>query len=339
VPMNKGGNEADQMAGRFRNELDKIPQVKAATTSLYSFSENSWIHLGFDDDQKKYRTLNMNMVDEDFIPAMNIQLVEGRNFQKDNSNDKRDAVIVNETFVNDFGMKEPIGKKLPGNFSQHIIGVVKDFNYESLHSKIQPLVLVLQADSMGNQTNDLNINITPQPRVSVRLAAGSLSSSIDLLRDAWKKIAPEQDFDYHFLDESVAAQYANEQRVGKIILLASGLSIFIVCMGLFGLATLVVNRRTKEIGIRKILGASYAHVLSIISKDFMITVGIASVIAFPLAFYAMSKWLQNFEYRISMSWWMFLLAALSALMITLITVGFQAMKVAIANPVKSLRTE
>ncbi|MBA3647369.1 MAG: ABC transporter permease [Chitinophagales bacterium] len=339
VPMNKGGVEASQMAMRFRNELNKIPQVKEATTSLYSFSENSWIHMGFRDEQRKYGNLNMNEVDEDFIPAMNIQIVEGRNFQKNNTADKAEAVIVNEAFVNEFKIGDPIGKKLPGNFSQHVIGVMKDFNYESLHVKVKPLVLALQADSMANQTNDININVAPQPRVSVRLAAGSLSAGIELLHDAWKKIAADQDFDYRFLDESIAAQYANEQRVSNIILLASVLSIFIACMGLFGLATLVVNRRTKEIGIRKILGASYAHVLSIISKDFMITVAIASVIAFPLAFYAMNKWLQNFEYRISMSWWMFLIAAISALLITLITVGFQAMKAANANPVKSLRTE
>jgi len=339
VPMNKGGKEATQLASLFRHEVQKIPQVKSATTSLYSLSENTWIQLGFNDDEKKYRNIQVNEVDADFIPVMGIQLIQGRNFQQENTADVTDGVIVNESFVNEFRYADPVGKKLPGDFSQHIIGVVKDFNFQSLHSKIQPLVLALQADSMANQTSDLSINYAPEPRVSVRLATGNLSSSIQLLRDAWKKIAPDQDFDYHFLDESVAAQYSDERRVSRIILLASSLSIFIACMGLFGLATLIVTRRTKEIGIRKILGAGYANIIALISKDFVVIVCIAAIIAFPLAFFAMNKWLQNFEYRISISWWMFLAGAVSALIITLITVGFQAMKVATANPVNSLRTE
>lgn len=339
VSMDKGGDEGDRLATHFRNELSKIPQVKYATTSLFSFSEPGWIHFGFEDDQKKYRNINMNMVDADFLSTMRIELIEGRNFQKDNSADISDAVIVNQSFVNEFGWKNPIGQKLPGGFSQHVIGVVKDFNFESLHTKIQPVVLALQADSMAKQTNDINISYPPEPRVSARLQPGNLSANIQMLKDAWKEVAPDQDFDYHFLDESIAAQYANERRVSKMILLASVLSIFIACMGLFGLATLVVNRRTKEIGIRKILGAGYASIITLVSKDFVIIVGIAALVAFPLAFYAMSKWLQNFEYRIVITWWMFLLAAAVALLITLFTVGFQAMRVAISSPVKSLRTE
>ena len=339
VPVNKGGEQGDQLAALFKNELKKIPQVKSSATALYSFSEAGWVHMGFNDDEKKYRNIKMNAVDADFIPTMGIKIIAGRNFQEGNSDDRIEGVIVNQAFVNEFGWKDPIGQRLPGRFNEKVIGVVRDFNFESLHTKIQPLVLALQWDSMMNHTNDVMISQSPEPRVSVRLAAGNLSGTMALLRAAWKKVAPDQNFDYHFLDESLTAQYSEEQHVSMMILVASFLSIFIACMGLFGLATLVVNRRTKEIGIRKILGASYTHVVSLISKDFILTVCIAALIAFPLAFYAMSKWLQNFEYRVAISWWMFLIAAVAALVITLVTVGYHALRVAIANPVKSLRTE
>ncbi|HUM48413.1 MAG TPA: ABC transporter permease, partial [Chitinophagales bacterium] len=288
---------------------------------------------------EKYHKIRMNAVDENFLPAMDIALIDGRNFQKDNSADHTGGAIVNEAFVKEFGLTDPIGKKLPGRFKEQVIGVVKDFNFESLHTKIEPLVLTMKWDSMLRYTEDVMFSSSTEPRVSVRMAGGDLNDNILLLQNAWKKIVPNQNFDYHFLDESLAAQYREDQRVSKIILVASALAIFIACMGLFGLATLVVNRRTKEIGIRKILGAGYASIISLVSKDFVVIVIIAAVIAFPLAFYAMDKWLQNFEYRTVIRWWIFLLAAIVALVVTRLTVGFHAMRVAVSNPVKNLSTE
>jgi putative ABC transport system permease protein len=160
-----------------------------------------------------------------------------------------------------------------------------------------------------------------------------------MLKANWKAVAGNQDFEYRFLDDSLNTMYREEQRLSTIVKYASGLSIFVACMGLFGLATLVVTRRTKEIGIRKVLGADVSNIVGLLSKEFLIMVGIAALVSFPIAWFALHKWLEDFAYRISISWWVFVVAGLVALVIALLTVSFQAIKAAIANPVKSLRTE
>ncbi|HYE55425.1 MAG TPA: FtsX-like permease family protein, partial [Chitinophagaceae bacterium] len=160
-----------------------------------------------------------------------------------------------------------------------------------------------------------------------------------LLKQAWKTVQPAQDFAYNFLDDRIAAQYQQEQRTNTIVKLASALSIFIACMGLFGLATLTVVRRTKEIGIRKVLGASVTTIVGLLSKDFVRLVLIAAVIAFPLAWWAMNNWLSDFAYKTNIGWWVYAIAAVVALLIALATVSFQAIRAALSNPVKSLRTE
>jgi putative ABC transport system permease protein len=175
--------------------------------------------------------------------------------------------------------------------------------------------------------------------VSVRLKGGNLSEQMAFLKASWKAVAGDQDFEFRFLDEDLMAAYQQEERLGNIVQYASVLSIFIACMGLFGLATLVVVRRTKEIGIRKVLGAGTTNIVKLLSQDFVVLVVVASVIAFPIAWWALSKWLQDFTYRIDIPVWIFILAAVVALLVALITVSFQAIKAAWTNPVKSLRTE
>jgi putative ABC transport system permease protein len=192
---------------------------------------------------------------------------------------------------------------------------------------------------MFRASNDVGFAYAPQPRINIRLKAGNLQDQVASLRSAWKKVAGTQDFEYRFLDESLNNMYRDDQRIGSIVLYASILSIFIACMGLFGLATLVVTRRTKEIGIRKVLGADTKGLVGLLSKDFMTLVAIAALVAFPVAWWALNKWLQDFAYRISIEWWVFIVAAAIALTIALVTVGIQAVKAALANPVKSLRTE
>jgi putative ABC transport system permease protein len=189
------------------------------------------------------------------------------------------------------------------------------------------------------KSTDISYNDPPRPRVSIRFKPGNVQEHVAYLKTTWKAVAGDREFDSVFLDDSLAAAYAQEQRLGKIIRYASILSIFIACMGLFGLATLVVVRRTKEIGIRKVLGADVSNVVALLSKDFILMVIIASFIAFPLAWWALQNWLEDFAYRIPIAWWVFLLAAFAALMVALATVSFQAIKAALTNPVKSLRTE
>ncbi|HET9824922.1 MAG TPA: FtsX-like permease family protein, partial [Chitinophagaceae bacterium] len=248
------------------------------------------------------------------------------------------SILVNETLVKEYGLKNPVGQRF-GKYSQQIIGVTKDFNYESLHSKIKPLVMSLKFDTIARQSNDVSFVNSPQPRISVRMKGGNLQDNVATLRTAWHAIAPTQDFEYHFLDESLASAYEQEQKSSTVVRIASALSIFIACMGLFGLATLTVTRRTKEIGIRKVLGANPFQLVQLLSKDFLLLVIVASLIAFPIAWWAMHKWLSDFAYRTEIGWWVFAVAALVSVMIALMTISTQSVKAAMTNPVKSLRTE
>jgi putative ABC transport system permease protein len=338
VPTNKRRVEGNALGKRLELAIQQNPNVVSTSTSMYSMAESGWMSLGYNDDQNTFRQFRFNAIDESFIPAMGLQVIEGRNFLKNNTADSN-TIIVNEALVKQYGWKEPIGQKLPGKYEQQIIGVVKDFHFESLHTPITPLVLALKPDSIFANSSDISYNASPQPRVSVRFSEGNLQDHIKSLQAAWKSVAGDQDFEYRFLDEALAASYEQEQRLGNIVQYASFLSIFIACMGLFGLATLVVVRRTKEIGIRKVLGANVPKIVALLSKDFVVLVIVASVIAFPIAWWALSKWMEDFTYRIDIPWWIFIAAAILALVVALVTVSVQAIKAALTNPVKSLRTE
>lgn len=338
VPTNKKSKEAVALAQLFRNELLKHPEVQDVSISLYSFAEPSWVDLGFTDDKKVYHDFEYNSIDPYFIKTMGIQMAKGRDFST-GAADEKSGAIVNEAFLKEFNITDPIGKKLPGKFMQQIIGVVKDFNFESLHTTIKPVLLTINADSIGRWVENVGYVSPPQPRVSVRLKPGSLVTNLNVLKQAWKAVAPNQEFEYSFLDDKIAALYEQEQRTNTIVKVASALAIFIACMGLFGLATLAVMRRTKEIGIRKVLGAGVGNIVLLISKTFIKLILLAAIISFPLAWWFMKDWLKDFAYQVNISWWIFLSATALVLMIALLTVSIQAIKAAMANPVKSLRTE
>src|SRR5579871_117 len=337
VPTNKKRADGYPLAQLYKTELSKYPQVKDASVSTFSFAETPWATLGFSDDQKQYHTFQYNETDHQFIEAMQIQMLQGRSFSQNNPADTNNSILVNEALVKEYGLTNPLGKKF-GKYSQLIIGVMKDFNYESLHNKIKPLVLSLKFDTMARQSSDVSFANAPQPRISVRMKAGNIQDNISLLKKAWLAVAPKQEFEYRFLDEKLNDAYKQEQKSADVVKIASALSIFIACMGLFGLATLTVARRTKEIGIRKVLGANTSQVVQLLSKDFIVLVIIASVIAFPVAWWAMNTWLSDFAYRTNISWWVFITAGLAAVLVALITISFQAVKAAMANPVKSLRS-
>ncbi len=338
VPTNKKRAEGYPLAKLYMNELSKYPEVAEATVSTFSFAESPWATLGYSDEKKQYHDFQYNEVGAGFINTMQIPIVKGRGFLSGNSSDTNNSIIVNEALVNEYGIKDPVGKKF-GKYSQRIIGVMKDFNYESLHSKIKPLVLSLKFDTIARQSNDVSFAVAPQPRISVRMNAGNMQDNINILKKAWQSVAPGQEFEYHFLDEKLAAAYEQEQKSETVVKIASGLSIFIACMGLFGLATLTVTRRTKEIGIRKVLGANATQLVRLLSKEFVVLIILAAFIAFPIAWWAMDSWLKDFAFRTNISWWIFLVSGLIAIVIAVATISWQAMKAAKANPVKSLRSE
>ncbi|MGI8583157.1 MAG: ABC transporter permease, partial [Chitinophagaceae bacterium] len=209
-----------------------------------------------------------------------------------------------------------------------VVGVIKDFHFQSLHQKITPLVIA-NAAKFGGVMNE----------TAVRIKADNFASAVAAVETKWKQFVPQRPFHYSFLDKNLAEQYHAEQTTQSVFTVFSVLAIFIGCIGLLGLAAYSTQQRTREIGIRKVLGASIGNIVAMLSKDFLKLVVIAAIIAFPIAWYAMNTWLQDFAYRTSISWWVFLMAGLLSAIIALGTISFQAIKAALSNPVKSLRTE
>ena len=257
-----------------------------------------------------------------------MKLAAGRFFSKKFPTDTTKAVLVNEAAVRTFGWQKPenaIGKRFgKGDDVRTVIGVIKDFNFESLHKPVD--ALLIEYTLGGN-------------RLSLKIDGRHTDEAINHLQKTWKSSVPDIPLEYAFVDESVEKQYGNEQKMQGIFYGFAALSLLIACLGLFGLSIFVVERKVKEIGIRKVLGASVTGIVGLLSGDFLKLVLIAAVIAFPFAWYFMREWLQDFAYRVDMGWWVFVAAGATALVIALVTISFRAIKAALANPVKSLRTE
>ncbi|MBS1596920.1 MAG: ABC transporter permease [Bacteroidetes bacterium] len=323
-----------QNVNAFKDEITKMQGVSSGTISDYLPVSSSRSDYTYSKDQVMNSQNGLNIqvwsVDYDYLKTMGMQLASGRNFSHDFGSDSS-AVIINETAAKILGYANPIGKKIyevtrpPAPWTSHdIVGVVKDFHFESLRQHIGPLCFRL-----GRSTGTTSFKVNA-PNIPVLLAQ---------VEKTWKTLAPGKPFSYRFMDESFDDMYRAEQRVGTIALIFSMLAIMIACLGLFGLSTFIAEQRTKEIGIRKVLGANVGGIVQLLSKDFVRLVLIAFVIAAPLAWYFMNHWLQDFAYRVQIGWWVFAVAGFAALIIALATVSFQAIKTALANPVKSLRSE
>jgi len=316
------------------NDLQQMAEVKVVTQSNNYPSQfvghDHGVYLAGNTMAGAIDAQNMS-TDQYFVKATGIKIISGRDFRQSDSG----KVLINETMAKRLGLgiTNAPGTRLYSQFVPNpvtyveIAGVIKDFNYNSLHVEVRPFMLVYESDKQ---------NFT---HLIVSVKSTNYKALLDKIADVWHKDVPSAPFEYAFLDSEVQKQYETEITLSQIINTFTIIAILISCLGLFGLAAYTAESRTKEIGIRKVLGASVGGIVTMLSADFAKLVLIAAVLAFPIAGYTMHKWLQGFVYRIGLSWWMFVLAGCIALVIAIVTVGFQAIKAAIANPVKSLRSE
>lgn len=325
------GNQAKS----FKDELQNINGVQSVAMTGFlptgDYRSDSPLFPDASLDQKKAVAMQTWYVDENYIPTLKMEIAKGRNFSSQMPTDSS-AIIINEAAAKLLNFDDPINKPLYYITSLKdnsvkvytIVGVVKDFNFNSLRQQVSPLAL-FYSEEKGS--------------VAIRFKTADIPSLVAQVQNKWKSMVANQPFNYSFMDDDFNNIYKAEQRIGKIAMTFSLLAIFIACLGLFGLVTYAAEQRTKEIGIRKVLGATVTNIVGMLSKDFLKLVMIAALIAFPVGWWAMHTWLQDFAYRISISWWIFLIAGIVAAAIALVTVSLQAIRAARANPVKSLRTE
>jgi putative ABC transport system permease protein len=277
--------------------------------------------------------------DHDYVPAMDMEIIYGRNFTEELLNAQSKVVLINQTAARQFGwieneFKGAIGNRLEvidgqtgGRIKYEIIGIIKDFNYASLRNSIEPLVILLTPNTGNYQY------------VSVKVDPGNVQHRIDMVKSIWTEVAPDAPFEYGFLDTEFDNLFKSEKRLGEVVAIFSILAILIACLGLLGLVAFTAEKRTKEIGIRKVMGASILNVIYLLNKEFTKLVIVSFIISIPLAWYVMERWLSNFNYQTDISIWPFIIAGTGAVLIAWITVSYQSIKASITNPVNSLRTE
>ncbi|SDE14651.1 ABC-type transport system, involved in lipoprotein release, permease component [Niabella drilacis] len=332
IPVNQ--TEADKnTVSKMRMLLASQPSVLSVSGSSINLGigadggTNKWTQ-GFEYNGRSLRT-NILLADYDIIKTLGITLREGRDFLSQYASDTANNVIITQSMLAQLGIKDPVGRSIIADSSERpwtVIGVIPDFQLYSMYNKNEPLTIKMDPEE-------------PVSYLLVRVITKNPSATMDMIRDAYRKIDPRSDFNGSYVTENVYRWYASEERLAKMFTAAAGVAILLSCMGLFGMAFIVVGQRTKEIGVRKVLGASVGNIATLVSKEFIKPVGIAILIALPIALWVLNKWLQHFTYRVSLTWWVFAAAGLLAVLIAVITVSVQAVRAAIVNPVKSLRTE
>jgi len=311
-------------AALFKQSLMKNPDIVDIAPGNAGENNNT-VNLS----ANKQINVVISTIDASYLPLLKIPIVSGRNFSPDFPSDSTQAILVNEAFVQQAGWKQPLNQQVTSfenNKTYTVAGVVKDYHYKPLTEKITPQIFTMNPDKNYGM-------------VYIKIKAGTETSSLQYITKTFKNLFPLSPFVYNFKQEQNEQSYEAEAKWKQIILFSAILTIFISCIGLFGLSVLSAEKRTKEIGIRKVLGASVSSIVSILSTDFLKLIFISLIISMPLAWIATNKWLQNYPYRITLSWWLFASAGLLVMLIALFTISFQSIKAAISNPVKSLRTE
>ena len=323
----------------FKDEISNNTSISSIGTSMAYpgiFNPQDWLMYRQGQTMNNSKTVYINLVDNSFLQTLGVKVVAGRLFSKEFAADTLTSFVINEEAVKEFGFASPqnaVGKWLAADWDGEqnrftIVGVVRNFHFKDLHESIEPFAFRFYNDADAG----FNYLIAHSNGVNIK-------QSLSVLENTWKKLNPNEPFEYSFLDQDFQKNYESESKQASLINYFTIIAIIISCLGLFGLATFTAEQRRKEIGIRKVLGASVSGLVTLLSKDFLRLVIIAVIIASPLAWYAMHKWLQNFAYQTSITWQVFALTALIAIVIAFVTISFQAIKAAIVNPVRSIRTE
>ena len=333
--------EGFKAAEVFKSELSKVSGIVSVSGSSHDFANGNWVNIGFTDNKGVYRTFYYNTVDESYAQTLRLRFVEGRNFDISVPSDRRLAIVVNEAFVRSLGWNEAVGRKIPGDrFKDHdIIGVVKDFNYSSLYTKVEPLVMALDLAVIADGIENINIDNSPVPKLMIRLHTANVAETMQTIRKLWDTLTNGEEFRFSFVDEALAEQYRSDQNLGKIITVATLLALIIGCLGLYGLASLAMQSRVREISIRKVLGATHSGLLLLLTRDYIVLLLVSLLLSIPVTWYLMNDWLTTFEYRIQISPGIFAMAGGICLIVALITISFEVLKTASRQPAETLKYE
>lgn len=331
---------ANRKTELLKSQLSSIPEVQELATSLYTPADNSWMSADYRDTEDKLHGFKVNIVDHLYSDLMEFKFINGRNFSEEITSDARQAVIVNKAFVDDHDWDDPLNAQLPNpDFWDHeIIGVVENFNFASLKTEVEPLAMVIDPRIIFSGIDNLDLSRS-SPSITLKIAPQNVPNTLSEIESAWGIISPGESFNITFLDQAVDSQYRQEERLSKIVSFGSSFAIIIACLGLFGLASLLVVRKTKEIGVRKVLGASSKGIILLVNKEFTKLLIIAFLLAVPITWYSMSVWLKEFAFQTEISIWTIALSGGISILVAWITVGYQSFKATTINPVESLKGE
>lgn len=341
LPGNVDKIAAEKAYSVFKNELSSQPEILSSAATMTTLSVAHWTVFTFDQEDSPQLKLSFNLVSPDYLKTMQLELIEGRDFKED---DTGRSIIVNESLVKKMGWKNPIGKQIPGKHftkSHEIIGVVKDFNFNSLHSQVEPLILATDIDYILEGMTGISSYVWPPQyfTVMIKAAPGNAANTAKTIENAWQKTMGDLPLEMKYVNEILNEKYKEEKRYSSIINYAAGFSLFIAWLGLLALTRLVIQKRFKEMGIRKVLGSTPLNIVLLLSKKFIILIGLAILLASPIAWWLLEDWLSEFAYSVELNPAIFLLSGLAVIVVTFISIGIQSLKISTLNPSEALRME
>ena len=323
----------------LKYKLEQYPSISDIGMGSHVFGTAGWGKLSFTDDNETFRQFRLLTVDPFYLNTFQIKMKLGRSFKPESTADEKEAIILNQAAVEYFGLKDPLNAQLPSmKFGEHqIIGVTEDFNFSSLHNEVDPLIITQNINILYPAISDHDYIDSPVPKLVFRYKGTQLTQLRTILETEWKSTFPEEDLNLGFVEENMQFLYENEQRTNQLVLIVTVISIIIASLGLLGLTVLVINSRVKEMGIRKVVGASDTTIFGLLARSFSLQLGIGILLSIPVTYWMMEQWLSDFAFQIPLSPWLFIVSAIISIVIALIAISYHAVKAATVNPVDSLR--